>query len=432
MVVKRYRLILTMAAGAFAGIALLGGALPANAAQSATTAHANVSRHAIKGQQCVSEETARGLDTLCARAVKHLPLNARDRAQRSRALAGAAGSAGASPSADAAAPASVTGSGSPPSQCNFQSTVTSSIQPDRFTSCTESFVIVNDLSNGAVVGTLHTETWQWVTDDQSGNAADWNHGVVLNTYAGTGTLANGGTFQEYSLCNGGASAGGCNWTSSSIASGTPVIMGPNQTYSFWWLETDNAGKIASQSNVDDFFDTIIGTDVVFTNESGNSTSWDDPQFNNQKFVQRCDNMVPGVGCVDDAVTPTVVYDSTTHPLVAAVAQHIYNAQNGGLQHKWGEPSNPLTHDTNSADAQANRRAACANVALQPGQTCDEFPLASTYEGAAFQSDYSAVAVPKFANDSQGGITGNFYTTNRVIDGDQFYANAVLSNGTRSW
>jgi hypothetical protein len=59
-------------------------------------------------------------------------------------------------------------------------------------------------------------------------------------------------------------------------------------------------------------------------------------------------------------------------------------------------------------------------------------MASTYEGAAFNSDYSIAIVPASANSSQGGILSNFYGSNRVIDNDLFMVLSVLPNGTASW
>jgi hypothetical protein len=87
----------------------------------------------------------------------------------------------------------------------------------------------------------------------------------------------------------------------------------------------------------------------------------------------------------------------------------------------------------SADQTANNRAACAGVPTVTVVTsCDEFPLESTHQGAAFQPVWSAIAVPKSANDSQGGITGNFYKNNRVIDDDAFYVLAIVSQTQISW
>ena len=121
-----------------------------------------------------------------------------------------------------------------------------------------------------------------------------------------------------------------------------------------------------------------------------------------------------------------------------MAQHIYDAQNGGLVTAWGvDPSLRsngayLARDMNPADNTANNRAACGSVTPPPGSNCDEFPMASTYEGAAFNTDYSTTIVPASANSSQGGILSNFYSSNRVIDNDLFMVLSVLPTGTASW
>jgi hypothetical protein len=121
-------------------------------------------------------------------------------------------------------------------------------------------------------------------------------------------------------------------------------------------------------------------------------------------------------------------------LVGPVAQHIFNAQNGGLITAWGVPPSvrsngaALTRDMNPIDIAANRTAACTGVP----PSCDEYPLATTHQGAAFNFDFSTATVPPAANNSQGGLTRAFYRANRVIDGDPFYVRAILLNGTPSW
>jgi hypothetical protein len=75
---------------------------------------------------------------------------------------------------------------------------------------------------------------------------------------------------------------------------------------------------------------------------------------------------------------------------------------------------------------------CGNATVPPGDSCDEFPLASTHQGAAFNTDYSIAIVPSSANSSQGGIMSNFYSSNRVIDGDLFLVKAILPSGAASW
>jgi hypothetical protein len=43
-----------------------------------------------------------------------------------------------------------------------------------------------------------------------------------------------------------------------------------------------------------------------------------------------------------------------------------------------------------------------------------------------------VVVTDRQNSSRGGITSNFYKSNRVIDSDAFYVQAILANGQSSW
>jgi hypothetical protein len=57
---------------------------------------------------------------------------------------------------------------------------------------------------------------------------------------------------------------------------------------------------------------------------------------------------------------------------------------------------------------------------------------STYEGAAFQPAWTSGAVPAAASSSQGGVTSQFYSSNRVLGNDDFYVQAILSNGASSW
>lgn len=59
-------------------------------------------------------------------------------------------------------------------------------------------------------------------------------------------------------------------------------------------------------------------------------------------------------------------------------------------------------------------------------------MASTHQGAAFQTAFSTAVVPASANNSQGGILSAFYSANRVIDGGAFNVKAILSTGQASW
>jgi hypothetical protein len=161
------------------------------------------------------------------------------------------------------------------------------------------------------------------------------------------------------------------------------------------------------------------------------------------------------GCVDHLFTPLLTYDATRNPAVQQVAKHIYDRQAGDptntpvvdgtplptgapLPSRWGVRNadgtgNPLHRTQDPAKIDANRAKACP--ASRP-VSCDEWPLASTREGAAYKSDgpqdWSWRTVSVTANNSQGGLTGTFYNQNRILDGDPFWVQAVLNDGRRSW
>lgn len=346
-----------------------------------------------------------------------------------------------------AATASSSVSLTPPAGCQFDpGTGDTGWQPypDRFTSCSDFLISVTayPVVDGVPdytdpIGGFEYEDAQWTS--YSATSQSWTHGLIVVGYpidAGAwGTLETGISAQIYSGCF--LASGICTAISLGNPDPQSVTVLPSSTQEFGWTEYDD-GPSATTAKSDNYLDSYLGVtwefDIVPSSPVNDTT----------ELSGRCDTIVSATdGCVDEYYTPTVTYNSLTNPLVAPVAQHIYNAQsgipaNGGLSIAWGVPSNynstgkPLNRDMNSADQDANNKAACAKVVVPTGDSCDEFPLASTYQGAAFQSVYSAVPVLASANSSQGGITGQFYLNNRVNDDDPFYVDAILANGTPSW
>ncbi len=224
----------------------------------------------------------------------------------------------------------------------------------------------------------------------------------------------------------------CSATSATVPDPQPVAITPGSRHSFEWTESD-AGRSSTTARTDNLMNPDLG---VFWEDI--STEPATEATDTGQLHGRCDTLATAKdGCVNEDFRPTVTYSALTHPLVQPVAQHIFNAQRT-LSIAWGVPASVkangrvLTRDVNAADIRANNRAACRGVRRASGQQCDEFPLASTFEGAAFQHVFSAVAVPASANQAQGGITSTFYSGDRVIDDDAFYVLAVLRNGSRSW
>lgn len=180
-----------------------------------------------------------------------------------------------------------------------------------------------------------------------------------------------------------------------------------------------------------------------------------PEINSGLAELRCDRKLADGktdGCVYHQAAAWLTYskgDST----VQEVAIHIDNAQKGRVpggavspgRFKLlagtraiadGSESSPLTRmrsDLFSKQISRNRAwsctnagsviklrpqgsATCQNDGTTPGCDCDEYPFASTWNGAYFQIDTgSARYVNSAQNQAAGGRIGNFYQRERVID-----------------
>jgi hypothetical protein len=100
---------------------------------------------------------------------------------------------------------------------------------------------------------------------------------------------------------------------------------------------------------------------------------------------RCDNRIPGVpaGCVFSDLIPTLEIPVAQF---GAAAVGIKFAQMNLPDH-WGLPGHPLHILRNSVRADLNRRKICPDsqryrFQLFPGDSCDEYPFAATYESGA--------------------------------------------------
>lgn len=137
---------------------------------------------------------------------------------------------------------------------------------------------------------------------------------------------------------------------------------------------------------------------------------------------RCDNAMPGttrqVGCVTLRAVPVLTY-SLNGPW-PEVADHIRDAQASGLPGKY-RTTDYLTRLTDATKRKANRRTACPpDLQRPPGKSCDEYPFASTWQGAATGGGrFSRRMVDEDQNTAAGRALGGFYIYSRVIEGDRF-------------
>lgn len=428
---------------ALAGAAAI--ALLPSAAAMASTTPSPVSTHKLqpgvtfnpKTARCETVRTATGPTTRCVQ-VTRLPLKdltTAQRAERKSMMTGLAkrqqqqqqqreSAAVVSPAVIPAAPAACNFSG-----IEFGLTVTA--HPNRFLSCADTLLNVTVLQiepTPLLLGSFSWEDQQWATLAQK--SLTWTHGLQVLGYTelAFGDLADGVSGTMFSNCL--PVTSGCTETSLGLPDPQQVAVVPGLTYNFGWTETDAGAASLGVAGQQDILNATLGVVWLIVADE-QSTELDDIGA----LAVRCDTIaIPTTpGCVDQAFTPTLTYNSLTNPLVGPVAQHIYDAQRT-LVTAWGVPSSvfpngaPLTRDMNPADITANRTAACSGVA----PSCDEYPMASTHQGAAFNIDFSTATVPPAANNSQGGLTRAFYRANRVIDPDPFYVDVILPNGTASW
>ncbi|HEY1664872.1 MAG TPA: NucA/NucB deoxyribonuclease domain-containing protein [Trebonia sp.] len=160
-------------------------------------------------------------------------------------------------------------------------------------------------------------------------------------------------------------------------------------------------------------------------------------------VIRCDSQgrspAPLAACVVWVAKGTWVVTNADYPSMDLVVKHMAIAT-GRLAGYNGLPGLPgrttaLTYaGLNSATATANNRDACEDAPRPPGtpaayNTCDEYPFASTFQGAASGGPYSVCWVPRLANNSQGGAFGAFLALYRMAIGDKFYVEATYTGKT---
>ncbi|MGP9023106.1 NucA/NucB deoxyribonuclease domain-containing protein [Streptomyces sp. BR1] len=145
---------------------------------------------------------------------------------------------------------------------------------------------------------------------------------------------------------------------------------------------------------------------------------------------RCDNTprmspVQTGGCVHPDYTPTY-FLSTTGPY-DQVAWHVAWAQQN-LKNHWGWQGHgpALTRTTDRALIRTNRRTACpSNIPRPAGKSCDEYPFASTHQGASVNPDFSCHMINARQNTQEGSFRKSWYNSNRLFDGDKFWVDILL-------
>lgn len=150
------------------------------------------------------------------------------------------------------------------------------------------------------------------------------------------------------------------------------------------------------------------------------------------------------GCAFTHVKPILDYNDYSD--IGDFINHVRSAQQSGLA---GDPDgNPLNRVTARATIRQNRAGSCGGVTgpRTSGKSCDEYPFASTDQGARVNgpysgdgrtfancgikdndlknvtgsTGYSVCIIDRGQNSRAGSILGWFYAKNRVMDADAFF------------
>ena len=167
---------------------------------------------------------------------------------------------------------------------------------------------------------------------------------------------------------------------------------------------------------------------------------------------RCDNIIGNsrAGCVFPQAIPSITFKRATYWFFGS---HVVSAQYSGLPGSFWS-GRPLHRTRDRSVIAANRSVACpptsAGGPIRPQDySCDEYPFASTSEGAAAAplegrtsafcqypglptinespQGWSACMIPKSENSSSGAVLNHqLYRAYRVLDGDAFWIE--ITNG----
>lgn len=188
--------------------------------------------------------------------------------------------------------------------------------------------------------------------------------------------------------------------------------------------------------------TSPGTDITYrrpkpvltltANAASNPLVWDVTDGTNVRCDSNPGGGMAANGCVYFNYAPSYVL-RTDNADTDSVAWHVLWAQRN-LDGQWGWKGHgvALQRLIDPAIQTLNREKACGDAPSIPDKSCDEYPFASTYQGAHFVgTDYSCHMLNATDNELEGSrYRRPWYNDNSLIDGDKFWVE-VSGPGTTS-
>lgn len=280
----------------------------------------------------------------------------------------------------------------------------------RFSDCLESdwnYAIYN--SNGEIVGAANGRVTLWNHLSYS-TRATWNENIDLLVSSVTGEAVGSSITGPIECVD--ATAGDCVLTTT-----TETWKGQTQYLPMTAGADYSGAQSFGSTSTGVTYQTFQVTLTVENPSAPPASAVVGPTQNEQ----RCDSLSyfpnKGGGCAYYKYPYNFYTLSLSDSSVSQAAQTVQTGQKKISTHAgWYGHGKAITRDASSSDIARNRAKACAGVP----PSCDEYPFASTHQGAAF-GPYYAASISAAQNSKAGSLLASFYYRNRIADPDPFYA-----------
>ncbi|MFD5880112.1 MULTISPECIES: ricin-type beta-trefoil lectin domain protein [Streptomyces] len=235
-----------------------------------------------------------------------------------------------------------------------------------------------------------------------------------------------------------SSTTGCGATFGSSTVYQEPVETWNETYVYY--EADSPESFGDQNRIDKAASCTVRSSYKVDSPKG-ATDYSNSIPIDLRFDSAAYLAPYGVkGAVFSRAIPNLTYDYNNKEL-SRVAEHVFWALNNPdgtdpwistpkkIPGKiWSDtvlhrnyPSFNAKSEQVAKDNRAAKDAACGNVAKgNPSYECDEFPFASTKEGAGLgDRNFSVRYLPQPDNSKAGGALSKWYGEDRILDGDAF-------------
>ncbi|MFZ3548805.1 NucA/NucB deoxyribonuclease domain-containing protein [Streptomyces sp. 4.24] len=290
---------------------------------------------------------------------------------------------------------------------------------------------------GRVEGQVRFKETEVGWGSNSGRGARIN--VKTTELKSTGIFASGATMSLQPTTSGWPALKGCKVENFGTGTHSKPVSNWNNAYVFY----DLSSPIGDPNRIDKISLCVFQSNYKVSGPRG-ATPWSDGNDGGLRMDSAAYlNPYGKQGAIFDRVTPFLAYDYKNAD-VKAVAEHINTAftkpnstrplpaagqkklipgnyfANGTVVHRNFPGFNAASKKISTANRTAKDKACKPLTKPNPTDQCDEFPFASTKEGAGRgDGNFSVRYVPQPDNSKAGSALSKWYGQDRILDGDKY-------------